>query len=208
MCNAETETDSPGDEAMAGIFFAVVGASGVGKDSILEGARARLEIEGSFYFPTRLITRPADMGGEDHHSISNADFVQAVRDDKFSLWWSAHELHYALPDDVYDKLRQNTHVVANISRRMVEETIVRFNRVEVIEITASREIIRDRLMARGRESEAEIMVRQLREISPGWAANAHVTQIKNEGTLDEAVESFVDAVVRLSTHAVQHVRRA
>jgi ribose 1,5-bisphosphokinase len=91
---------------------------------------------------------------------------------------------------------------------MVEETIVRFNRVEVIEITASREIIRDRLMARGRESEAEIMVRQLREISPGWAANAHVTQIKNEGTLDEAVESFVDAVVRLSTHAVQHVRRA
>ena len=31
--------------------------------------------------------------------------VQAVREDRFSLWWMAHELHYALPDTVFDKLR-------------------------------------------------------------------------------------------------------
>ncbi|MEL7428594.1 MAG: hypothetical protein AAFN43_01215, partial [Pseudomonadota bacterium] len=72
---------------MAGIFFAVVGPSGAGKDTILEAARPRLLSSGDFYFPTRFITRPADAGGENHKSISNVDFVKAVREDRFSLWW-------------------------------------------------------------------------------------------------------------------------
>ena len=102
---------------MAGIFFAVVGASGVGKDSVLSAVRPRLETTNRYFFPQRIITRPEDAGGEEHLSMSNSDFVQAVRDDRFSLWWMAHELHYALPDTVFDKLRRNVHVIANISRR-------------------------------------------------------------------------------------------
>lgn len=184
---------------MHGVFFAVVGASGVGKDSILEAAKPRLEASGAFYFPTRFITRPTDAGGEEHQSISSAEFVQAVRDDRFSLWWLAHDLHYGLPDDVFEKLRFKTNVVANISRRMVKETVNKFNRVEVIEIAASPETIRKRLMQRGRESEAEIMVRQLREIIPDWAGDLNVTTIHNEGPLATAVDEFVTAILRLSS---------
>ncbi len=193
---------------MAGIFFAIVGASGVGKDTLLDGAKARLEHTGQFYFPTRLITRPEDAGGEEHQSISSAEYVQMVRDDKFSLWWSAHEMHYALPDTVYDKLRFNNHVVANISRRMVDEAVDKFNQVEVIEITASPETIRKRLLSRGRESEAEIMVRQLREITPNWAAKAHVTSITNDGSVSEAVDRLIQTLISLVDKSARQAQTA
>lgn len=193
---------------MPGIFFAVVGASGVGKDAILTSARPRLEATNQFYFPTRSITRPADAGGEEHNSISSSEFVQSVREDRFSLWWMAHELHYALPDTVYEKLRFNTHVVANISRRTVSETTQKFNRVEAIEIVANPETISKRLLTRGRETEAEIMVRQLREVEQDWSGNARVTKISNDGALGEAVDNFISAVLNLSDQSVQQAQTA
>ncbi len=193
---------------MAGIFFAVVGASGVGKDAILAASKPRLEVTGNYYFPTRFITRRTDAGAEDHNSISNVDFVQAVREDRFSLWWMAHEMHYALPDTVFEKLRIGQHVIANISRRSVRDAIQKFNRVEVINIVASPETIHKRLIARGRESEAEIMVRQLREIEPEWAKGVRVTTISNDGPLGEASDNFTAAVLKHSDQSAPQVQRA
>lgn len=190
---------------MAGIFFAVVGASGAGKDAVLTASKSRLESTGDYYFPTRYITRPEDAGGEEHLSLSNTEFVQAVRDDRFSLWWMAHEMHYGLPDNVYEKLRADTHVIANISRRTVGDAVNRFNRVEVIEISALPENINKRLLLRARETEAEIKVRQLREIDPQWSGDLPVTTIKNDGVLGEAVDQFIASVLRLSD---QNARRA
>lgn len=200
---------SEGEDAeMPGIFFAIVGASGVGKDTVLDNARERLKLSGDFYFPQRFITRPADAGGEDHQSISNSEFVQRVRDDRFSLWWAAHELHYALPEDVFDALRNGQHVVANISRKMVQETSLKFNRVEVIEITADAEKIKQRLMKRGRENEAEIMVRQLREIALDWSDGFIVHSISNDGSISEAVDKFIQLLLRLSDQSAQQTQMA
>ena len=196
------------DAEVAGIFFAVVGASGVGKDAILSAVRPRLEATSHYYFPTRFITRPADAGGEDHQNISSTDFVQAVREDRFSLWWMAHEMHYALPDTVFEKLRFGTHVIANISRRTVSEAIHKFNRVEIIEITADPETIKNRLIMRGRESEAEIMVRQLREIEPKWSGTAAVTTIENNGSLGEAADQFIAVILSQAGQNAQQAQTA
>ena len=193
---------------MPGIFFAVVGASGVGKDTVLDNARERLKHEGHFYFPQRLITRDTDAGGEDHLSISNAEFVQRIRDDKFSLWWSAHELHYALPEDVFDALRKGQNIVANISRKMVQEAANKFNRVEIIEITADPEKIKRRLMQRGRENEAEIMVRQLRELTLDWFDGFNVNSISNDGPIGEAVDKFIQLLLSLSDQSAQQTQTA
>ena len=50
-----------------GCLIAVVGASGVGKDSLMEGARQMLS---DCHFVQRIITRPADAGAEDHIAAS------------------------------------------------------------------------------------------------------------------------------------------
>ncbi|WP_245601050.1 nucleoside/nucleotide kinase family protein [Marinobacterium jannaschii] len=48
---------------MTGTLFYLVGASGAGKDSLLEGVRQRLRPEHYCYVAHRYITRPAAAGG-------------------------------------------------------------------------------------------------------------------------------------------------
>lgn len=193
---------------MAGRFIAVVGSSGVGKDAILNLARPRLEQSPEFYFPTRIITRMNETVGQQHESVSNAEFVRRVRDDRFSLWWCVHDMHFALPDDVFDALRDNRIVVANISRRSVNEAAQKFPDMEVIEIVADPDICRRRLLKRGRESEAEIMVGQLREITREWSAGLTVHTIVNDTALAQAVDAFLALAIRISNLENKAIRRA
>ena len=53
----------------AGSFVVVVGASGVGKDTLIEGAMKILAPTGRYVQARRTITRPAGPG-EDHEPVS------------------------------------------------------------------------------------------------------------------------------------------
>ncbi|HEY0202209.1 MAG TPA: phosphonate metabolism protein/1,5-bisphosphokinase (PRPP-forming) PhnN, partial [Burkholderiaceae bacterium] len=60
-----------------GILFFVVGASGVGKDTLMARARTLLGGDGRFRFARRTITRPADPDGENHHAGTQSAFLAA-----------------------------------------------------------------------------------------------------------------------------------
>ena len=59
---------------MQGTLFLVVGPSGVGKDSLLDGARKKLVSYRWVSFPQRIITRPVDAGVEPHISVTELEF--------------------------------------------------------------------------------------------------------------------------------------
>ena len=80
---------------MSGTFVAVVGSSGVGKDTIMAYARARLGDE--LVVVRRVVTRDSDGGSEDHDSMSIEQFEAAESEGHFALAWSAHGLRYGLP---------------------------------------------------------------------------------------------------------------
>ena len=102
-----------------GTFFLVVGPSGAGKDSLIDGARAILG--NGYHFARRVITRPSGSPGEDHEGVSDIEFARRQQAGEFLVTWDAHELRYGLPTSLTDALAAGTHVIANGSRSVVAE---------------------------------------------------------------------------------------
>ena len=178
---------------MTGVLFLVVGASGVGKDSILDGARSRLQRSEQFIFAKRTITREKDLGGEDYESVTDDVFVSMVADRRFIIDWQAHGLRYGLPVQLLDELRLGKHVFANVSRAVLGDIAEIWSNVAIIEIVAQPATIAERLRRRGRESEQEIDQR-LQRPSAVYPEGMEVLSIANDTTLDAAVDQFVVSV--------------
>ena len=173
-----------------GVLFLVVGPSGVGKDSLIDGARRFLEEDVSFWFPKRYITRAADAGGEMHQAVTSEEFQRLSREGAFMLSWSAHGHDYGIPIAVKEALTCGRSVVVNVSREVIDEARRRWSLVRVMQITAPREALRERLIARGRESMDEIE-RRLDRMDAYQIAGNDVREVTNVDRLERAVDRFV-----------------
>jgi phosphonate metabolism protein PhnN/1,5-bisphosphokinase (PRPP-forming) len=167
----------------------VVGPSGAGKDTLLEGAKLALSHDTRFHFVRRVITRPADAGGEAHEAVTEAEFLTR----EFAFQWQSHGLRYGVPADA---IRDGAVVVVNVSRTIIAEAARRFA-VRVIEVTAPPEILAARLAARGRETAADVAARLSRSVSiPDSVA---VERVMNDGSPEAGVARFVAALNRAAS---------
>lgn len=174
---------------MNGAFVAVVGPSGVGKDSLIGFARTRLEPTGRVVFVRRVVTRQADGGSEDHDSLDAEAFAAAEQQGAFALSWDAHGLRYGLPIGLERDLQAGRVVVANLSRRVIPALLERYPDALVVLVTADRDIIEKRLAGRGRESAESIRTRLDRRV--GERLPVSTVQIDNSGALETAGTQFV-----------------
>lgn len=174
-----------------GRLVAVVGPSGAGKDTLLDGARAALAGDARFRFVQRAITRPAEAGGEAHRNVTAADFAAEQAAGGFALDWTAHGLRYGIPRDMEADLAAGRVVVANLSRAVLAEAGARYPLL-VLEITAPPAVLAARLAARGREDAAAVGERLARAapVPPGLA----VRRIVNDGAVDAGVAQVVAAL--------------
>lgn len=173
---------------MTGVFVAVVGPSGSGKDSIIEYTRAALEGRGRIVFPRRQITRAAG-AGEDHNPLSESEFDAAECRGEYALTWRAHGLAYGIPAHIFDVVEAGGVVVANVSRGVLEQLPSLFTNARVARVTVSDDVRLARIIARGREGEGAAAARVAR---PDPAPDHPVDlEIVNDGTLEEASEAFV-----------------
>ena len=181
----------------------VVGPSGAGKDTLLDGARAAFAGDPGIVFVRRAITRPEDAGGEAHAPLSEADFAARERAGGFALSWRAHGLAYGIPASIAADLAAGRVVIANVSRTVIEEAAAKFP-VHVIEITAPPEILAARLAARGREDQAMQAARLSRAVMlpEGVAA----TIVLNDATPAIGIERFRAAIAAI--RAASPVRRS
>lgn len=179
-----------------GLFVLVVGPSGAGKDTLLDGARAHAACARRFHFARRVITRPAGSPGEDHDSQSEADFVQREAQGGFLITWRAHGLSYGLPAALRDVLDAGGHVLANGSRAVVAELARRVPHLVVVEVTAASEVLAQRIAGRGRESSEQVLQRLARK-ADALPASVHTLRVYNEGTPAEGVDAFVELLLGL-----------
>lgn len=175
------------------MLILVVGPSGAGKDTLLDGARARLAGDARFHFVRRAITRAGTSGGEAHEALTEAQFAARDAAGGFALSWQAHGLSYGIPADIAASLAQGRAVIANVSRAVIAQAVQRFP-TRVIEITAPPEILAERLGSRGRESEAGIAARLVRRVAlpPGIA----IERVLNDATPGQGLARFLAALSR------------
>ncbi len=177
----------------SGILFFIVGPSGAGKDTLIDGARAALENDDRFSFATRLITRPADAGGEAHEAIDADGFAALEQAGELLVSWQAHGLSYGLRANLREALEAGRHVIANGSRAVLSRLIGQVPRLIALVVTASPEILAQRLAARGRETADDIAARLARSqlALPEGVDSITVT---NDGTREEGVARLLQAL--------------
>ncbi len=173
-----------------GRFIAVVGPSGVGKDSVME---AMCVARPDLHRVRRVITRASTAGGEEFDGISPALFAARAAGGDFALHWQAHGLNYGIPREVHDVLDRGRDALANLSRGMLARAARVFPTLHVLHITTRPEVLAERLAARGRENRTEI-ARRLARAAPEFPPGLVVTEIDNSGRLDRAVTTALRAL--------------
>jgi len=171
-----------------GRLIAVVGPSGVGKDSVMAGLADALP---NMHLVRRVITRAPGLGGEDYDAATNAQFASLVDEGAFAVHWQAHGLRYGIPVCVSDQLDTGTDCLVNFSRSALTEAAEIFSRFIVLNVTARPETLASRLAARARETEAEIRKR-LAQANKPLPAGLNVLELSNDGPLAETVARGAD----------------
>ena len=140
---------------MPGKLIYLLGPSGAGKDSLIAAAREALHEIGC-EVAQRVITRSAESVGEQALEVSAQEFEKAVQRGEFALCWRANGLGYGIPVQIDAWLAAGRHVLVNGSRGHLQQARERYPELIPILLTVTNEVLRRRLIRRGRESGEEI----------------------------------------------------
>jgi ribose 1,5-bisphosphokinase len=94
-----------------------MGPSGAGKDSVMNRGRALLPATAPVFFAHRYITRPADIGGENHIALTEAEFRLRRDHGLFAFDWEAHGNRYAIGSEIQTWRTAGLTVVVSGPRR-------------------------------------------------------------------------------------------
>ena len=169
----------------------VVGPSGVGKDTLINAAKAALASDSRFVFPRRAVTRRAVAELEDHDSVTPEQFALQDANGAYALSWEAHGLKYGLPASIQEEIAAGRVVVMNGSRAMVATARAKFPGTVVVLVGAKPEVRALRLAGRGRETAAEVAARLAREVDVD-IPNAIL--VDNSGELAQGTARFLAAL--------------
>lgn len=143
---------------MDGRVIYLMGPSGSGKDSLIEAARSPLRLL-NCEVVRRVITRSAEAVGEDAIGVSPAEFAKRQDAGDFALAWRANGLQYGIPTEMNRWLQSGQHVLVNGSRGYLPQALERYPSLLPVLLTVKDEVLRERLLRRGREGLTEIDAR-------------------------------------------------
>lgn len=174
-----------------------MGPSGAGKDSLLDWLRAHLPTPCPVHWAQRTISRAAIPGGEAHESVSPDAFVALRRQQAFALHWDANGLGYGVRHAQLAPLTLGGWVLLNGSRAYLPEALARFPGLVAVHITASPQVLRERLLSRGRETREEVDARVERALAYEPPPGAASLEVRNDGALGDAGQRLLNALEQL-----------
>ena len=168
-----------------------------GKDSLLDWLRAHLPQPCPVHWAQRTISRAATSGGIAHDSVSRQALAALRSEHAFALHWQANGLGYGVRHAQLAPLAQGHWVLLNGSRAYLPEALARFPDLVAVHITASPQVLRDRLLARGRETREEVEARVQRALAYTPPPGAASLEVHNDGALSDAGQRLLNALENL-----------
>lgn len=175
-----------------GRLVLVIGPSGAGKDTLIQGARESCVDDRSVVFPRRVVTRPSS-SAEDHDTMTDAEFDAAAAEGAFALWWGAHGNQYGIPASTDADIRAGRTVVCNVSRTIVEPARRKYAHVAGVLVTAPPDVLAARLATRGRSSDGAVEARLARSAAVDQAFEPDFV-IQNTGRPAVGVRRLLNAI--------------
>lgn len=171
----------------------VIGPSGSGKDSVLDGLRSCWPEEIPAHWARRTISRPASAHGEQHEPVDEQAFRQLADSESFALHWQANGLRYGVRHAELQPLALGHCVFVNGSRGYLPALLRHRPRATIVHIGASVPVLKERLLARGRETHDAMAARLKREVAVRLpAASIH---IQNDGALKDTVSRLLEQIL-------------
>jgi ribose 1,5-bisphosphokinase len=183
-------TRHPLNKIGPGRLILVVGPSGAGKDTLIGLAKRACAENGGVVFPRRVVTR-APSAFEDNEYLTPDAFHAARVLGEFAMHWEAHGNWYGLRRSIANDIRAGLTVVVNASRTMIDASLATYANVTVLAVTASPEVLAERLAQRNRVTDGEIAGRLHRSADEPFFS--HHT-IVNVGPADQVAQRLIDLV--------------
>lgn len=178
-----------------GALAYVMGPSGAGKDTLLTGARARLD-PARFAFAHRYITRPPMPNDENFVALTPAEFAARARAGLLAFAWRARGVDYGIGIEIEDWRARGLSVVVSGSRAdWTTGAPARAGAVPVL-VTARADILAARLDARGRDP--DVAARLARADAFDIEA-PDLVRIDNSGAVEDGIDRLVAALIDLRT---------
>jgi len=158
----------------------IVGPSGVGKDSLIQAAASKLELN----VIRRYITRIANEN-EDNYFIDKEDFDKLKSANFFISSWQAHGNSYGICEtDILEGMN-----LISVSRGAIKDFENAYENVVTLYIDLGKEVLYKRLIKRGREDEEEIAKRMQRSYEKIEAKR--LIKFYNDKAFEKSAEDFV-----------------
>lgn len=168
----------------------IVGPSGVGKDTLIKGAKKELKTD--INFVKRYITRKPDKS-EKNYYLDEYAFEILKHNSLFVSTWNAHDNFYGISKN---SIKNGLNIIS-ISRSKIEDFEKVYKDVYTINITVPKEELRNRLLVRKRENEEEIEKRLNRTYKKIKARN--LIDFDNSGEIEESVNTFIKLLKKIDS---------
>lgn len=181
---------------VSGRLFYVIGASGAGKDTLMNAARRQLAGDYPLVFAHRYITRAVELSGENHIALTENEFANRLTRGCFCMHWHSHGLSYGVGIEVQAWLNLGLDVVLNGSRRYLAEATQLFPNIIPLLIDVKPEVLEQRLIQRGRESPQQIAERLQRAKAFKDLAHPNLVRVDNNKNLELGLVELIGVLRR------------